>query len=76
MRAGIFESILPRANEKDLAELPDNIKNAMKLHFVDTMDEVLALALEGPLPSQLPAETEALAAVPPPAASDNLPAPQ
>ena len=38
------------ANEKDLAELPDNIKNSMKLHFVDYMDEVLALALEAPLP--------------------------
>ena len=65
LRAGIFETILPRANEKDLSELPDNIKNSMKLHFVDTMDEVLALALEGPLPTPLPAETETLAAVPP-----------
>ena len=27
LRAGIFETILPRANEKDLSELPDNIKN-------------------------------------------------
>ena len=50
LRAGIFEAILPRANEKDIAELPDNIKNTMKLHFVDQMDEVLALALERPLP--------------------------
>jgi ATP-dependent Lon protease len=76
LRAGIFETILPRANEKDLSELPDNIKNAMKLHFVDTMDEVLALALERPLPSALPPETESLAAVPPPEVSANLPAPQ
>jgi ATP-dependent Lon protease len=76
LRAGIFEVILPRANEKDLSELPDNIKNAMKLHFVDTMDEVLALALERPLPAPLPTETQALAAVPPPEASTNLPAPQ
>ena len=50
LRAGIFETILPRANEKDLSELPDNIKNAMKLHFVDTMDEVLALALDALYP--------------------------
>jgi ATP-dependent Lon protease len=64
LRAGIFETILPRANEKDVSELPDNIKNAMKLHFVDTMDEVLALALESPLPAPLPAATETLAAVP------------
>jgi ATP-dependent Lon protease len=36
----------------------------MKLHFVDTMDEVLALALEGPLPTPIPAESEVLTAVP------------
>ncbi len=28
--------ILPRANEKDIDELPDNIKKAMKMHFVDS----------------------------------------
>ena len=76
LRAGIFETILPRANEKDLSELPDNIKNAMKLRFVDNMDEVLAIALERPLPAPLPAETETLAAVPPPEVSNNVPAPQ
>jgi ATP-dependent Lon protease len=65
LRAGIFEVILPRANEKDFAELPDNIKNSMKLHFVDKMDEVLALALESPLPTLVPAEAEVLAAVQP-----------
>jgi hypothetical protein len=44
---------------------------------VDSMDEVLALALEGPLPVQVPAEAEVLAAVPPPGEmSANLPAPQ
>src|SRR6202041_2818505 len=65
LRAGIFEIILPRANEKDIAELPDNIKNAMKLRFVDTMDEVLAIALERPLPTPLLPESETLAALPP-----------
>ncbi len=68
--------ILPRANEKDLTELPDNIKNSIKLHFVDTMDEVLALALESPLPAPLPAETEVLAAVPPAEITGNLPSRQ
>ncbi len=48
----------------------------MKLHFVDTMDEVLALALERPLPAPLPPETETLAAVPASEVSTNLPAPQ
>ncbi len=50
-RAGLFEVILPRDNEKDLAEVPENLRNAMKLHFVDTMDQVLQIALEGPLPA-------------------------
>jgi ATP-dependent Lon protease len=75
LRAGIFETILPRSNEKDLSELPDNIKNAMKLHFVDTMDEVLALALEHPLPPPVPEEAKTLAAVPA-EVSGNMPAPQ
>jgi ATP-dependent Lon protease len=68
LRAGIFEAILPKSNEKDVSELPDNIKNSMKLHFVDSMDEVLALALEGPLPTAAATETEVLSAVPPAAA--------
>jgi ATP-dependent Lon protease len=76
LRAGIFEVILPRANEKEIAELPDNIKSSIKLHFVDNMDEVLALALEGPLPATLPAAVEVMSAVPPPEITANLPAPQ
>ncbi len=49
-RAGLFEVILPKDNEKDLAEVPENLRTAMKLHFVETMDQVLAVALERPLP--------------------------
>jgi ATP-dependent Lon protease len=49
-RAGLFEVILPKDNEKDLAEVPENLRTAMKVHFVDTMDQVLAIALESPLP--------------------------
>ena len=49
-RAGLFEVILPKDNEKDLAEVPENLRNAMKLHFVDTMDQVLQLALESAPP--------------------------
>jgi len=76
LRAGIFEIILPRANEKDIAEMPDNIKKAMKLHFVDQMDEVLALALESPLPTVLPEESDVLAAVPATEISGNQPSRQ
>ncbi len=56
-RAGLFEVILPKDNEKDVAEVPENLRNAMKLHFVDTMDQVLQIALESPLP-KLDAEIE------------------
>src|ERR1700728_1260655 len=56
-RAGLFEVILPLENEKDVAEVPENLRSEMKLHFVDTMDQVLAIALEGPLP-QMPSDAE------------------
>ena len=64
-RAGIFEAILPRANEKDVADLPENLRSVMKLHFVDQMDEVLKIALEGPLPELHEETPEALAVVKP-----------
>ena len=65
-RAGVFEAILPAANRKDLADLPELLKNTMKLHFVEEMDEVLGIALEeklSPLEEETPA---ALANVIPP----------
>jgi ATP-dependent Lon protease len=65
-RAGIFEAILPKENEKDLSEVPENLRNAMKLHFAETMDEVLAIALEHPLPKYTEESAPAdLTAVPP-----------
>src|SRR5215467_9360539 len=45
-RHGILEAIMPRDNEKDLPDIPDAIKSTMKLNFVDSMDEVLRIALE------------------------------
>jgi len=44
-RNGIHELVLPRDNEKDLYDIPEVIKKDMKLHFVESMDEVLKLAL-------------------------------
>ena len=38
-------SIIPRENEKDLPDIPDAIKQTMKLHFVESMDQVLKIAL-------------------------------
>jgi len=70
-RAGLFEAILPKENEKDVAEVPENLRTAMKLHFVENMDQVLALALESPLP-QISTETETIASIttPTPSAGD------
>jgi ATP-dependent Lon protease len=59
-RAGIFEVLLPKDNEKDLADVPENLRNAMKLHFVDNMDQVLQIALERALP-EVPAEEAQIA---------------
>jgi ATP-dependent Lon protease len=56
-RHGIFQVVLPRDNEKDMADVPENIRNEMKIHFVESMDEVLKIALAG--------DVEALAARPP-----------
>jgi len=45
-RQGIREVVLPAENEKDLPDIPENVRREMKLHFVQSMDEVLKLALE------------------------------
>ncbi len=57
-RAGIFEIILPRENEKDLEDIPQEIRDVMEVHFVESMDEVLSLALEGELASLPPSAGE------------------
>jgi ATP-dependent Lon protease len=61
LRAGIKEAIIPKENEKDLPEVPENIRGQMKIHLVESMDQVLKIALEGPLP-ELPEETAAMPA--------------
>ncbi len=48
-RFGTKSVIIPRDNEKDLSEIPDDIKTTMTFHLVDAMDEVLDIALIGPL---------------------------
>jgi len=50
-RTGIYTVILPRDNEKDLAEVPQEIQSAMTIKLVETMDDVLALALERAKPA-------------------------
>ena len=53
-RAGVTNIVLPRDNEKDLADIPKNVLDALDLHLVSTMDEVLKIALAGPLPARIP----------------------
>jgi ATP-dependent Lon protease len=45
-RAGISVIILPQKNEKDLEEIPKEIKKEMEFKFVNRMDEVIPLALK------------------------------
>lgn len=45
-RGGIKRVLIPKDNEKDLAEVPDSIKNGLEIKAVKWIDEVLALALE------------------------------
>jgi ATP-dependent Lon protease len=54
-RAGVTTILLPKDNEKDLSEIPKNVLDTMEVHLVETMDDVLRTALEGPLPALPPA---------------------
>ena len=49
LRAGTKTVIIPKENEKDMAEIPDNVKDGLELIFVDNVDEVLKIALTKPL---------------------------
>src|SRR5216684_3296276 len=48
-RMGLRTIVLPKDNEKDLAEIPQEILSSLTTHFVETMDEVLQIALERPI---------------------------
>jgi ATP-dependent Lon protease len=50
-RLGFRTIILPKDNEKDLADIPAEIQSEMSIHFVESMDDVLQIALEKPLPT-------------------------
>jgi ATP-dependent Lon protease len=46
-RAGLRQVILPTGNERDLRDVPDNVRSNMEFHFVERMDQIMALALLG-----------------------------
>jgi ATP-dependent Lon protease len=47
-RAGIKEVIVPKRNEKDLPDIPQEVRDTIKFNFVSTIDEVLQIALANP----------------------------
>jgi len=53
-RAGIKNIILPKENEKDLQDIPQDVLDSVRVSLVETMDEVLQVALERlPVPCQV-----------------------
>jgi len=65
-RAGLRNIILPKDNEKDLADIPKNVLDSLDIYMVETMDEVLKVALTAPLPvisAAAPAEAESQPAI-------------
>ncbi|MDD2325533.1 MAG: endopeptidase La [Alphaproteobacteria bacterium] len=49
LRGGLTTVCIPKENERDLAEIPDNVKKGLKIIFINTVDEVLKVALTKPL---------------------------
>jgi len=46
-RVGITRIILPMDNERDLEEIPVEVREKMEFHLVESMDEVVSVALDG-----------------------------
>jgi len=55
-REGIREAVIPLDNKPDLKDIPNVIKQDLRIHLVETMDEVLKIALTRDLPQKLPKE--------------------
>ena len=69
LRGGIKTVLIPMENEKDLAEIPANIKEGLEIIPVSHVDEVLARALTEPLAPVEWTEADELAALHPPTAA-------
>ncbi len=57
-RAGMKQVLIPRDNERDLDEVPKEIREALTIHLLSRMDEILPLALLPPEPVPPPPEPE------------------
>jgi ATP-dependent Lon protease len=74
LRAGITTVFIPKDNEKDLAEIPDNVKKGLKLIPVADVDEVIAQALaRRPEPIAWEEPEDAVSPPKPPEAAASLP---
>ena len=72
LRSGIKTVLIPIENAKDLADVPENVKSGLEIIPVPTVDEVLKLALTGPLtPIEWREEDEAPILTPPSAGDAN-----
>jgi ATP-dependent Lon protease len=60
-RAGVKVIVLPKENEKDLADIPKAVLDVLSIYMVETMDEVLKIALAEPLPPPITSDTAAAA---------------
>jgi len=47
VRAGIDEIILPKENEPDLEDLPEDVRRTLNVHLVEELGDVLSIALRG-----------------------------
>ncbi|MCH8155320.1 MAG: endopeptidase La, partial [Proteobacteria bacterium] len=66
LRAGIKTVLIPKENEKDLSEIPDNVRRGLEIIPLGTVDEILRLALvtePTPIEWAEPSEVEAVRSV-------------
>jgi len=75
-RFGIDTIIMPKDNEKDLPEVPEEVRNVLTIKLVETIDEVIALALEDSTASEVAVQAPPLWTTEPPPQGLQTPAEQ
>ena len=50
-RAGIDTVVIPKRNEKDLRDVPEEVREALDIHLVETIEEALAITFDPEIPS-------------------------
>jgi len=73
LRGGLKTVLIPKENEKDLAEIPDNVKKGLTILPVATVDELLLNALTKPLTPIVWNEEPEPGTLPPPKSEDGRP---